>query len=89
MKVPHIVPVDKMGPYRIGTLNNVSVDDIEKVLGFKPNCKDDPNKVEYSWGFEVDGEYAAIWDYYGSHRLNSWSTYDPYGVLTQLFKGAN
>jgi len=87
MKVAHIVPVDKVGPYRTGTLENLTVSDIENVLGFSANCEDDPDKVKYSWGFEVDGTYAAIWDYYNSHKLRVWSVYDPYDVLKDLFKG--
>ena len=79
-----ITPVNKVGPYRTGTLENISYDEIVEVIG-EPNCVDDPDKVRYSWGFKVDGKYAAIWDYRGSHYYNSWSTFDPEDVLPTLF----
>ena len=81
----NIMPVDRAGPYRTGTLDLVTPADIEKVLGFPPNIEDDPDKVKYSWGFEADGKFAAIWDYKGSHKLRVWSTYDPDGIIATLF----
>lgn len=83
----NIMPVDRVGPYRTGSLEGYTVADIEKAVGFPANCKDDENKVKYSWGIEVDGVYAAIWDYKGSHIVNAWSTHDPNNVLPKLFKG--
>lgn len=83
-----IVPIDKVGPYRTGSLEKVSYNQIVETLGFKENVEDDPDKVKYSWGFEVDGKFAAIWDYKGSHVLKMWSTYDPDGILKSLFGGA-
>lgn len=83
-----IVPVDRVGPYRTGSLAGYSISDIEKAVGFPANCEDDDDKVKYSWGFEIDGVYAAIWDYRGSHKLKAWSTYDPDNVLKKIFKGA-
>ncbi len=80
-----IVPVDRAGSYRTGTLQSVTASDIEKVLGFPPNIEDDPDKVKYSWGFEVDGKFAAIWDFKESHKLHVWSTYDPDGIIDSLF----
>lgn len=81
----HIEPIDEAGPHKTGTLDGVTVDDIVRVLGFRANVKDDPDKVVNSWGFTVDGVYAAIWDYYGSHIYNSFSVYDPNGVIPKLF----
>ena len=83
-----IIPVDKVGPYRTGSLEKVSYNQIVETLGFDANIEDDPDKVKYSWGFEVDGKYAAIWDYKGSYRMKVWSTYDPDGILESLFEGA-
>ena len=83
-----IIPVDKAGPYRTGTLTNVSYSEIVEALGFEENIDDDPDKVKYSWGFEVDGKYAAIWDYKGSHKFKTWSTFDPNRILKSLFEGA-
>ena len=78
-----IAMIDRVGPYRTGNLNK-AVDEIVAVLG-PANCDDDPDKVKYSWGFEVDGKYAAIWDYKGSHTYDSFSTYDPDGVVDLIF----
>ena len=83
-----IIPVNKAGPYRTGTLKDVSYSQIVEALGFEENIDDDPDKVKYSWGFEVDGKYVAIWDYKGSHKMKVWSTYDPDGILESLFEGA-
>jgi hypothetical protein len=85
--MPTILPVDEPGPSRTGTLVGPTAKTIEKVLGFKANIQDDAAKVKYSWGFTVDGKFAAIWDYYGSWRERSWSTYDPHKVLPLLFPG--
>ena len=81
----NIVPVDRAGPYRTGTLDLVTPEDIEKVLGFAPNIEDDPDKVKYSWGFEADGKFAAIWDYKDSYKLRVFSIYDPNGIIATLF----
>ncbi len=80
-----IVPVSKVGPHRTGKMTNISAEKIAEILGFDANCDDDPYKVKYSWGFTVNGKYAAIWDYHGSHAHNSWSTYDPDDVLEDVF----
>lgn len=57
---------------------------IIKVLGFKPNVEDDPDKVVSSWGFTIDGEDAAIWDYKGSQKYNTYSYFNP--KVAELFK---
>ena len=80
---------DVVGDYRTGTLENYSADEIAKILGFEANCKDDPSKVVYSWGFKADGVHCGIWDYYGSHTLASFSTYGPKEVFEQLFGKEN
>ena len=79
----NITMVDRVGPCRTGNLTK-TLAEIEAVLG-KANCEDDPDKVKYSWGFEVDGKYAAIWDYKSSYTYDSFSTYDPDGVIDMLF----
>ena len=53
----NITMVDRVGPYRTGELE-ATVAEIEAVLG-PANYKDDTDKAEYSWGFEVDGVYTA------------------------------
>ena len=80
-----IEALDKVGSHRTGTLENYSADEIASILGFKANCDDDPDKVEYSWGFTADGVECAIWDYKGSHKVASFSTFGPREVFEQLF----
>lgn len=79
---PVIVAVNQAGDHNTGSMpSGITVAQINKVLGFKPNIDDDESKVKYSWGFTVDGKRAGIWDYKG-HR---WSIYDPDGVVPGLF----
>ena len=58
---------------------------IEQILGFEPNVKDDPYKVKNSWGFKVDGMHCGIWDYKGL----PWSAYGPEEVFIKLFGEEN
>ena len=65
---------------------DITMAEINKKLGFKPNIQDDPHNVTASWGFEVtldDGSThrCAIWDYNG----NRWSTYGPKAIFDELF----
>lgn len=79
-----IKPINEPGACRTGGLaNTLTVGDITKVLGFKPNVDDDPDKVKYSWGFTYMGAKCGIWDYKGSR----WSTYGPDVVFESLFPG--
>ena len=77
-----ILPNDEPGGSRHGSLTGVSFKDVEKVLGFKANCDDDPSKVTHSWGFTADGVACGIWDYKGSRVL---STDGPDKVFVKLF----
>lgn len=80
--MPNIVPVNRAGNHRTGSLpSSITPAQIKKVLGFAANIDDDKTKVKHSWGFTVDGKFAAVWDYKGSR----WSTFDPDGVLPGLF----
>ena len=81
----NIQPVDQLGSHRTGSLRGITVAEIREVLGFAPNCDDDPSKVVNSWGFTVDGEHCGIWDYKGSHRIGEFSTFGPHEVLSKLF----
>lgn len=82
---PTIEPVAEAGDHRTGTMPaSITPEDIEALLGFKPNIKDAYPKVTHSWGFTVDGVRCGIWDYKGSR----WSVYDPHGVLPALFAAA-
>lgn len=80
-----IQPNAQVRSYRTGTLRGITVGEIQEVLGFAPNCEDDPSKVVNSWGFTVDGRPCAIWDYKGSHRIGEFSTFGPADVFDKLF----
>lgn len=82
-----IIPIPESGDCRTGTLSDVTVQDINKVLGFTPNVQDDPCKVEFSWGFTADGIRCGIWDYKGSAAFRSFSTFGPRKVFESLFPG--
>lgn len=82
------------GSHRTGTLQNITVEKINKILGFESNVKDDPYKVKNSWGFKVMADIlgvevtvatCGIWDYKGSHEYGTFSTYGPVGVFKKLF----
>jgi len=75
-----ITPSNRGGPHKTGTVKGPTATEITQILGFAPNIDDDPDKVRYSWAFEVefeDGsfEYGAIWDWKGSGAWQEWSTY--------------
>lgn len=73
---------EHLGSYRTGSLPRfLSHSYISETLGFKPNVRDDPDKVTKSWAFTVNGHRCAIWDYKGT----KWSVFDPDGVLNLVF----
>jgi len=80
-----IEPNDEAGGGRTGTLQNISVAEINRILGFTPNVEDDPDKVVNSWGFKADGIPCGIWDYKGSHKAGQFSTDGPEVVFKTLF----
>lgn len=80
-----IVPINKAGSHRTGQISGYCVADINKILGFKPNVSDDPDKVKYSWGFTADGVECGIWDYKGSYKSRCYSTFGPDKVFETLF----
>ena len=80
-----ITPINKSGSHKTGVLTNVTVRQINAILGFKPNVQDDPCKVKHSWGFTVDGKECGIWDYKGSETVGMFSTYGPDDVFLELF----
>lgn len=82
---PVIKPINQAGSHRTGTLSGTNAAEITKILGFKSNIADDPSKVRYSWGFEVDGKRCGIWDYKGSYRIGEFSTYGDPAVLAKIF----
>lgn len=80
-----ITPLNLSGSHRTGTLTGITKDQIIEVLGFEPNVHDDPYKVVNSWGFRVNNKTFGIWDYKGSHKLNTWSCYGDREVFKKLF----
>ena len=81
-----VIPNDVPGLYRTGTIRNITVREINAKLGFTPNILDeDPHKVINSWGFIADDLECGIWDYYGSHLRDTFSTYGPSSVFIELF----
>jgi hypothetical protein len=85
MPKPTITPVDAVGSRKTGMLpDTLTKEAIESVLGFPPNVADDADRVEHSWGFEVDGVRCGIWDYCGAR----WSVYDPKHLLPELVADA-
>lgn len=80
-----IIPINKAGSHRTGTLMNMTAMQIEAKLGFAPNVDDDPDKVRYSWGFEVDGVRCGIWDYKGSYAFKTFSFYGPKETIAKIF----
>lgn len=80
-----IVKFNEPGGSRTGTLSNITVNEITKILGFKPNCEDDKSKVKHSWGFKADNVPCGTWDYRGSEKYNRFSTDGPKEVFIKLF----
>lgn len=80
-----ITKFNQPGQCCTGRLFNTSVEEINQVLGFQPNIKDDPYKVKHSWGFKADGVPCGIWDYNGSETIGQFSTYGPTHVFVSLF----
>ena len=80
-----ITPTDQPGDSRTGSLSGITAAQINEILGFKPNVKDDPYKVKYSWGFHVDGVRCGVWDYKGSGEHGMFSTFGPSSALRSLF----
>lgn len=78
-----VTPHNEPGGGKTGTLaSSLTVKQINEVLGFPPNCEDDPDKVKHSWGFKLEnGEPCGIWDYKGT----KWSTSGPDNVFEYLF----
>jgi hypothetical protein len=77
-----ILPYNEPGARLTGRIDkSYTVEDINRILGFKPNAEDDEDKVKYSWGFKVDGQPCGIWDWKGTR----WSVFGPQEVFDTLF----
>jgi len=84
-KKPVVLPVDEAGDHAQYTIKGLSASQIKSIIGFPANCKDDPYKVKYSWGFTVDGVRCGVWDYKGSYKDNYFSAFGPIETLKKLF----
>lgn len=80
-----IIPNNTAGGARTGTLSNLTVERINELLGFEPNVDDDPDKVNHSWGFTVDGSEFGVWDYKGSELQGRFSCCGSSKTLTKIF----
>jgi len=80
-----ITPYPHAGSNRTGDLQGLTYKDICDILGFKPNCNDDPDKVKYSWGFTYKDKHFGVWDYKGGHKYKEWSTYGDHNLLREIF----
>lgn len=84
-KLVNILPVDEAGDFRNATIEGLTVAEITKKIGFPPNVEDDPDKVDNSWGFTVNGARCGVWDYKGSGRFKSFSAWGPMESLKLVF----
>lgn len=82
---PEIEPINEVGPFKTGNLCDLSREQIQNALGFPPNIRDDPFRIRWSWGFTVNGERCAIWDYKLSADDRVWSTFGPAWCFKLLF----
>lgn len=80
-----IVPTMPRSTWKQFTLVGVDWLDVVERLGFQANVPDDEDKVKYSWGFEIDGQECAIWDWKGSYLDKVWSAWGPREVFVRLF----
>jgi len=85
-----IQPVNETGDHRTGEIVGLTAAQIAERIGFPANCKDDPYKVENSWGFTVNGVRCGVWDYKGSHLASvpRFSAFGPIESLRLVFGGA-
>jgi hypothetical protein len=80
-----IIPNPVAGACKTGELNDITIAEITKILGFAPNVDDDPCKVTVSWGFTENGHACGIWDWKGSAEIGQFSTFGPDYVFRALF----
>ena len=71
--------------WKTGALVETTRADVERLLGFPPNVRDDVGKVTCSWAFTVDGEPCAVWDWKGSLKVRQLSTWGPESALRKVF----
>jgi len=81
-----IKPVDDVREsHKQGQLNDVTKDQINKILGFIPNSTGDEDKVTAEWLFTVNGKECSIWDYKGSAEYDTFSFCGPREIGEALF----
>ena len=84
-----IRPHDAPGDYRQHLIHGLTPDQIKARLGFAANVEDDPETVDLSWGFTVDGIRCGVWRYVGGMQPRSWSAFGPLDVLQFVFGKEN
>lgn len=80
-----ITPTPTPGDSKQGTIKNITPEEISGILGFPPNVDDDPEKVNFSWGFLVNGVRCGIWDYYESYKEGEFRFFGPKKIFIALF----
>jgi hypothetical protein len=81
---------DFISSHRQGIIVDISVKEIDAVLGFKHRYltpDEGDGKVKHDWRFHVDGVACAIWDYKGSERYGQFSYFGPAQTFKDLFGG--
>lgn len=82
-------PVNKPGSHREGTVH-LPLAKIARAIGFAPNVKHDPIKVEASWGFrDAQGREGFVWCYREPARTcREWSCSGSRELLHDMFGAA-
>jgi len=85
--IAKITPVNRPGLHLNQCISpDITMVEINKKLGFKPNIWNHLKNVSAAWGFEVtldngSTHRCAIWDYHGRR----WSAYGPKPIFDELF----
>ena len=83
-----ITQVDRDGTYKMGTLYDLTLAQIQKALGFEPEDESTDGKVRWFFAFDVeDGEedhFCAIWDWKGSADSDEWSYFGPRHIIDKV-----
>jgi hypothetical protein len=83
-KTVEVSPCFVGSSHKMGHLVGLTKNEIVEKLG-EPNMQDDPDKVRFSWGFTVNGEKCAVWDWNGSSDAGEWSFFGDFSALELVF----
>ena len=78
-------------PYRTGTLKELTLADIQRILaGIEPDSRPTADrKVSITWRFLADGKPCGIWNYRRSHEMSGeLSTFGPDEIFQTFFGNA-